>query len=854
MERTTSAFCDTDRRETLPSDCMWRSARTPLLTIALIAGATQEARGGVGITQTRPMRPWHLAVDALRGDSDLVGAPSSPSRDGAIVGVVRSSTTGDPLAGASITLAGGEESITSDSTGVYRLRDIQSGLHDISVALTGYDALILSVTVPARGTIRVDLLLSPAPVGVPLEPIHIVAQQPSAPVALPRGRTTIDEQGNWHWSGPAAIVTSATGEPDIFRTLVQDPNVFSRPDRPAVIMDHGVGDDQMLVLLDGLPLWNPVHSGSGLSVVTPDLLDGLTIHDGAIPAEYGDRLGSVLDLHTRSFTQDSAHGGIAFGSVASRLFAGTPFQVGATSGEAMFAVRRSDTDLFPYQSTNQPFWSRWADGAGALTLRHGATTVQFVGIASRDRLDPRASSAISSSTSTSTNNSSDAAESNTTDSAQSSQGSGSPGATASPFPWNTSTFGMIWTQRLAPSAHIDTRLWRATFHAQAEETIGSGIATLGSEGDQWGATSQMVWNQTTVGVSFENLATLYRVALPTNTSNPPLDLHARPTLFAAFAAQEWRSPTGRLVADMGVRATQFAGAHTYLDPRLSVAAHVTDDVTLTAGYTRTHQFIQSLHNQNAPLSALITTEFPVAAGSGGLPVASSDVMTMGVTASLPAHTKLLLDAYTRNVSGIAIPDPASTQLFTTHTFDLAAERATGIGVGLTGQSGRVSWQTVYGIGQTRYTTSSTSATTAPARAVSQMGTASLTFALDRRTQVQLTGVGGLGPQAMQTMWFSQGLLSQTGEHDDDNEALREIDRAAGQTIAADSRLPSYLRFDMQLSHQWPMAHDRTTLSAFLAVANLLNRANEAVYNATSTAAQTVILAPRSVLGGVSLSY
>jgi hypothetical protein len=633
---------------------------------------------------------------------------------------------------------------------------------------------------------------------------------------------TTDALGSWHWHGDAASATTVMGEPDLFRMLSGNPNVTVRPDGPPILMDRGSGVDEMLVLLDGFPIWSPVHSGGVLSVISPDAVDGLILHDDAMPAQYGGRLASVLDFHPRVADNDSVNGSITFGSVASRVMAQRPVHFGSASGDALLAIRRSNVDFFPYRSTSQSILDRWGDGVGMFSLAHGATTLRFLALASSDRLGQ--------------------------------------------IPWGTRTIGVNWMQQVAPTAHLETRIWKADFHTNMSQGTDSAALALDNGAHQLGMSSQLNWGSSTFGTSLEMMDVRYNVNATATTSTdsssglrPTLNLRAAPILATAFADRHWGLATGLWEAQTGFRATGLLGGKVFLEPRVSAAVRLNSAITATAGYARTHQFVQSLRNPNAQLSTLIGIDLPVAAGSGGVPIAQSDAVTAALSAHVSPYLQLALTSYVRRLSGLALPDSSNTALFAERGFENAVGRAAGAGAALAGQAGngRFAWQVTYGISHVRYSGAGITAVQTPT--LSQTSTASLTFQFDRLTQLRVVGWEGTGPQAT---WFAQvptvGIPDRT-EVESETGGGGDPSRGSGQTLfqtgVEQRNLPQYLRFDLNATHEWSVGSPHGKLAVFLTLANVFNHANVATYDsAASGGTRTITLVPRSLLAGITWRY
>lgn len=109
------------------------------------------------------------------------------------------------------------------------------------------------------------------------------------------------------------------GEVDILKTIQLLPGVQSSGEGNTGLYVRGGGPDQNLILLDEAVVYNPAHLFGFFSVFNPDAIKNVTLIKGIIPANYGGRLSSVLDITMKEGNNKSYHavGGIGF--ISSRL-------------------------------------------------------------------------------------------------------------------------------------------------------------------------------------------------------------------------------------------------------------------------------------------------------------------------------------------------------------------------------------------------------------------------------------------------------------------------------------------------------------------------------------------------------
>jgi len=145
------------------------------------------------------------------------------------------------------------------------------------------------------------------------------------------------------------------GEVDVVRSLLLLPGVSNAGEGSSGFNVRGGAVDQNLILLDEATIFNSSHLFGLFSVFNPDAIKDLKLYKGGIPAEYGGRVSSVLDIYQRdgNSKEFKMQGGI--GAISSRLLAEGPivkdkgsFLVGARSSYAHLFLKLTDNDNSAY--------------------------------------------------------------------------------------------------------------------------------------------------------------------------------------------------------------------------------------------------------------------------------------------------------------------------------------------------------------------------------------------------------------------------------------------------------------------------------------------------------------------------
>ena len=133
------------------------------------------------------------------------------------------------------------------------------------------------------------------------------------------------------------------GEVNIIKSIQLLPGVTSVGEGANGFNVREGSSDENLVLLDEMNLFNSSHLFGFFSVFNADAIKHMKLYKGRIPAEYGNRISSVLDVRQKEGNAKSYHTSGGIGLISSRLMIGGPMW---KKSSFMIAGRRSYGDLF----------------------------------------------------------------------------------------------------------------------------------------------------------------------------------------------------------------------------------------------------------------------------------------------------------------------------------------------------------------------------------------------------------------------------------------------------------------------------------------------------------------------------
>jgi outer membrane cobalamin receptor len=138
-------------------------------------------------------------------------------------------------------------------------------------------------------------------------------------------------------------IPNLMGETDIIKSIQLLPGVQTSVEGSSGFYVRGGNADQNLVLLDGATVYNPSHLFGFFSVFNGDAIKNVELLKGGIPAEYGGRLSSVLDVRMKEGNTQKIHGSVGIGLISSRLTVEGPIWKDKIS--FLVSARRTYSDL-----------------------------------------------------------------------------------------------------------------------------------------------------------------------------------------------------------------------------------------------------------------------------------------------------------------------------------------------------------------------------------------------------------------------------------------------------------------------------------------------------------------------------
>ena len=250
-----------------------------------------------------------------------------------ISGYIKDEATGEELIGASIIV---KELTTGTTTNVYGFYSLTlpKGKYTFIYSFIGYktinETIDLSQNIKRSIEIKQD--------NQQLEELVIVGEQEDQNVKEVQMSV---EKLNME---TIQKIPQLLGEADVIKSIQLRPGVTSVGEGASGFNVRGGNIDQNLILLDESPVYNSSHLFGFFSVFNPDAIKDAQLFKGGIPARYGGRLSSVMDVRQREGNLKKFKGQGGIGALFSRLTLEAPIKKDKAS--FLISARRSYADLF----------------------------------------------------------------------------------------------------------------------------------------------------------------------------------------------------------------------------------------------------------------------------------------------------------------------------------------------------------------------------------------------------------------------------------------------------------------------------------------------------------------------------
>lgn len=235
-----------------------------------------------------------------------------------ITGIVRNVTTGEPLINTSVFINNNYSTVT-DAYGNYSLT-VPAGKHTLNILAIGMKDTKLQVAVYSDGKLDIDIREQ-------VTTLKEVIVSSKKMININRVQMGVDRLS----IESIRRVPSIFGEADVLRVITSLPGVKTVGEASTGFNVRGGSADQNLILFNDATIYNPAHFFGMFSSFNPEVIKDVELYKSSIPARFGGRLASVLDINSREGNKKKVTGSAGIGVITSRVHLEGPLSKDKTS-------------------------------------------------------------------------------------------------------------------------------------------------------------------------------------------------------------------------------------------------------------------------------------------------------------------------------------------------------------------------------------------------------------------------------------------------------------------------------------------------------------------------------------------
>lgn len=236
-----------------------------------------------------------------------IGSSSANARTATLNGYIRNAKTGEPVAGVSFLVENTNIGAITDQYGYYSIT-LPVGRHNINIQGIGMRDTRRQVLLQSDGKFNIDMEEQV----VSLKEVVVNSKKLVNINRVALGIERIDIK-------TIKQVPTIFGEADVLRVVLTLPGVKTVGEASTGFNVRGGSADQNLILFNDATIYNPSHFFGFFSAFNPDVIKDVELYKSSIPAKYGGRLSSVLDINSREGNKKKFTGTAGIGLLTSRL-------------------------------------------------------------------------------------------------------------------------------------------------------------------------------------------------------------------------------------------------------------------------------------------------------------------------------------------------------------------------------------------------------------------------------------------------------------------------------------------------------------------------------------------------------
>ncbi len=260
-------------------------------------------------------------------------------------GYIKDSLSGETLIGASVVINNESRGVSTNQYGYFSLT-LPRGEYKLIFSYIGYAPRLININFNTNLSESILLM----PVSSTINDVTVRTQKRLSNVkSAQMGQVDLN-------INTVKALPSFLGETDILKTLQLLPGVRNAGEGNSGFYVRGGGPDQNLILLDEAVVYNTGHLFGFFSVFNSDAIKNLTLIKGGMPAQYGGRLSSVIDIAMKEGNINKTQIDAGIGLIASRFSLQGPIIKNKAS--YIISARRTYVDLLvkPFIKKSSSFY------------------------------------------------------------------------------------------------------------------------------------------------------------------------------------------------------------------------------------------------------------------------------------------------------------------------------------------------------------------------------------------------------------------------------------------------------------------------------------------------------------------
>ncbi len=248
-------------------------------------------------------------------------------------GTIKEKSSNETLIGVNVIIPALNKGVNTNTYGYYTM-SLKEGTYLIDISYLGYKTITQTITLNKDTKLNFSLEEE----SELIDEIVIKSTPKKINIAKPEMST--------HKISIRSIkdMPVVLGEVDVIKSIQLLPGVTNAGEGASGFNVRGGAEDQNLILLDEATLFSSSHLFGFFSIFNADAIKDVKLYKGGIPAQYGGRVSSVLDVHQKNGNSKDFHMSGGIGLISSRLMVEGPIQKNKSS--FLIAGRGSYAHLF----------------------------------------------------------------------------------------------------------------------------------------------------------------------------------------------------------------------------------------------------------------------------------------------------------------------------------------------------------------------------------------------------------------------------------------------------------------------------------------------------------------------------